>query len=67
MLPPNSGYYGVAVWGSSPSIDVKRRLVFIATGGPFLYEYIYFFSHSIFTCQDVYKSVLNDFMHNCFP
>ena len=34
MLPPNSGYYGVAVWGSSPSIDVKRRLVFIATGGP---------------------------------
>ena len=34
MLPPSSGYYGVAVWGSSPSIDVKRRLVFIATGGP---------------------------------
>jgi hypothetical protein len=32
MLPYGQGYYGAAVWGSSPSIDVVKRLVFIATG-----------------------------------
>lgn len=36
MLPDNGGklgnYSGVAVWGSSPSIDVKRNSVYIATG-----------------------------------
>ncbi|MCO5611553.1 hypothetical protein L7F22_065806 [Adiantum nelumboides] len=35
MLPPNSGFYGVAVWGSSPSIDVRRRLIFIGTGNTY--------------------------------
>ncbi|KAL2644014.1 hypothetical protein R1flu_011601 [Riccia fluitans] len=36
MLPDNGGridqYAGNAVWGSSPPIDVTRRLVYIATG-----------------------------------
>lgn len=36
MLPDNHGkkgeYAGAAIWGSSPSIDVRRNLVYIATG-----------------------------------
>lgn len=36
MLPNNFGktgeYAGAAIWGSSPSIDVLRNLVYIATG-----------------------------------
>ncbi|KAH7404154.1 hypothetical protein KP509_15G012700 [Ceratopteris richardii] len=32
MVPPNSNYTGVAVWGSSPAIDRERGLVYIATG-----------------------------------
>ncbi|THG01785.1 hypothetical protein TEA_021511 [Camellia sinensis var. sinensis] len=36
MLPDNHGstgeYSGAAIWGSSPSIDTRRNLVYIATG-----------------------------------
>ena len=36
MLPDNQnklgGYAGAAIWGSSPSIDIKRNHVYIATG-----------------------------------
>ncbi|XP_059640562.1 uncharacterized protein LOC132282791 [Cornus florida] len=36
MVPDNHGltgeYSGAAIWGSSPSIDIKRNLVYIATG-----------------------------------
>ncbi|EOY02026.1 Uncharacterized protein TCM_011786 [Theobroma cacao] len=36
LLPDNGGrpggYAGAAVWGSSPAIDVNRRLVYVATG-----------------------------------
>ncbi|GMH05136.1 hypothetical protein Nepgr_006976 [Nepenthes gracilis] len=36
MLPNNNGklggYAGAVVWGSSPSIDIGRKLVYIATG-----------------------------------
>ncbi|KAJ8773751.1 hypothetical protein K2173_006401 [Erythroxylum novogranatense] len=36
MLPDNGGrlggYSGAAIWGSSPSIDIIRRLVYVATG-----------------------------------
>ncbi|KAF2308707.1 hypothetical protein GH714_013518 [Hevea brasiliensis] len=36
MLPDNHGklgeYVGAAVWGSSPSIDIRRNHVYIATG-----------------------------------
>lgn len=36
MLPDNNGklgeYSGAAIWGSSPAIDVNRKLVYIATG-----------------------------------
>ncbi|XP_021715926.1 uncharacterized protein LOC110683816 [Chenopodium quinoa] len=36
MLPNNNGqrgeYAGAAIWGSSPPIDVPRKLVYIATG-----------------------------------
>ncbi|CAM6110866.1 unnamed protein product [Calypogeia fissa] len=39
MLPDNHGqtglYAGASVWGSSPSIDVSRRLVYIATGNDY--------------------------------
>lgn len=39
MLPSNNKmaglYAGAAVWGSSPSIDVGRRLVFIGTGNTY--------------------------------
>lgn len=35
MLPDNGGkrggYAGAAIWGSSPAIDFRRRLVFVAT------------------------------------
>lgn len=36
MLPDNHGkrgeYAGAAIWGSSPAIDTKRNVVFVATG-----------------------------------
>ncbi|KAI7746437.1 hypothetical protein M8C21_015345, partial [Ambrosia artemisiifolia] len=36
MLPGNNGstdeYAGAAIWGSSPSIDINRNMVYIATG-----------------------------------
>ncbi|CAI0386824.1 unnamed protein product [Linum tenue] len=36
MIPDNGGqrggYAGAAIWGSSPAIDVARRLVYVATG-----------------------------------
>lgn len=45
MLPDNHGklgqYSGAAIWGSSPSIDVHRRKVYIATGNTYsVPEYI---------------------------
>nr|XP_011468410.1 PREDICTED: uncharacterized protein LOC101296302 [Fragaria vesca subsp. vesca] len=45
MLPDNHGklgqYSGAAIWGSSPSIDVHRRHVYIATGNTYsVPEYI---------------------------
>eukprot|EP00884_Botryococcus_braunii_P008550 jgi/Botrbrau1/17697/Bobra.0166s0121.1 len=33
-VPEN--YYGVAVWGSSPSIDIQRNQVYFATGNNYL-------------------------------
>ncbi|PRQ53661.1 putative polyvinyl alcohol dehydrogenase (cytochrome) [Rosa chinensis] len=39
MLPDNNGnlgqYSGVAIWGSSPSIDALRKHVYIATGNTY--------------------------------
>lgn len=39
MIPDNKGqpglYAGVSVWGSSPSIDIHKRLVFIGTGNAY--------------------------------
>jgi len=32
MAPENSGFSGVGVWGSQPSVDKNRQQVFIATG-----------------------------------
>jgi polyvinyl alcohol dehydrogenase (cytochrome) len=41
MLPDNQGkqggYAGAAVWGSSPSIDAKRGVVYIATGNDYTF------------------------------
>lgn len=30
------GYSGAAIWGSSPAIDIARRLVYVATGNLYL-------------------------------
>ena len=32
MIPAGSNFTGAAIWGSQPSIDAKRKQVFIATG-----------------------------------
>ena len=32
MTPANKGFSGVAVWGSTPVVDVKRNSVYITTG-----------------------------------
>lgn len=49
MIPPNGGnagaYAGAAIWGSSPSIDPVRNLVYIATGN------LYSTPPSITACQ----------------
>ena len=41
MMPDNGGkpggYSGAAVWGSSPSIDASRGVVYIATGNPYTF------------------------------
>jgi polyvinyl alcohol dehydrogenase (cytochrome) len=41
MTPPapagDDGFTGAAVWGSSPAIDVARRLVYIATGNNYTF------------------------------
>ncbi|XP_010690063.2 uncharacterized protein LOC104903677 [Beta vulgaris subsp. vulgaris] len=50
MLPDNKGkqgeYAGAAIWGSSPSIDISRNLVYIATGN------LYSAPERIETCQE---------------
>ncbi|KAL6135666.1 hypothetical protein ACLB2K_067893 [Fragaria x ananassa] len=50
MLPDNFGkfgeYAGAAIWGSSPSIDVKRNLVYIATSN------LYSAPSRIIECQE---------------
>ncbi|KAK8996032.1 hypothetical protein V6N11_076282 [Hibiscus sabdariffa] len=50
MLPDNFGsrgqYAGAAIWGSSPSIDVSRNLVYIATGN------LYSAPQNITDCQE---------------
>ncbi|EFJ31633.1 hypothetical protein SELMODRAFT_408373 [Selaginella moellendorffii] len=58
MLPDNHGqnelYSGAAIWGSSPSIDEKRGLVYIATGN------LYTVPASIQACLDANRT-------GCFP
>ncbi|KAH7428743.1 hypothetical protein KP509_09G015400 [Ceratopteris richardii] len=50
MLPDNNGsqnlYSGAPIWGSSPSIDIARNLVFIATGN------LYSVPPEIAACQE---------------
>ncbi|KAK6913230.1 Pyrrolo-quinoline quinone repeat [Dillenia turbinata] len=50
MLPDNNGsrgeYAGAAVWGSSPSIDINRNQVYIATGN------LYSAPERILQCQE---------------
>lgn len=50
MLPDNNGkigaYAGAAIWGSSPSIDVYRKHVYIATGN------LYSAPKNILECQE---------------
>ncbi|KAK6928215.1 Pyrrolo-quinoline quinone repeat [Dillenia turbinata] len=51
MLPDNNGsigeYAGAAIWGSSPSIDIKRNQVYIATGN------LYSAPERILKCQEL--------------
>ncbi|CAM6084412.1 unnamed protein product [Calypogeia fissa] len=66
MLPDNRGqtglYAGVAVWGSSPSIDVDRRLVFIATGN------VYTTPPAVDACEQKYRNQTNPpFPDHCLP
>ncbi|KAF5735530.1 hypothetical protein HS088_TW15G01037 [Tripterygium wilfordii] len=50
MLPSNQGrrggYAGAAIWGSSPSIDINRNLVYIATGN------LYSAPENVTECQE---------------
>jgi len=50
MLPDNNGkiggYAGAAIWGSSPSIDIYRKHVYIATGN------LYSAPENILECQE---------------
>ncbi|KAK4417682.1 Polyvinylalcohol dehydrogenase [Sesamum alatum] len=50
MLPDNhgqlGGYSGAAVWGSSPSVDARRKHVYIATGN------LYSAPQSVEECQE---------------
>ncbi|KAL5722667.1 hypothetical protein ACHQM5_006158 [Ranunculus cassubicifolius] len=50
-LPDNFGqlgeYAGAAIWGSSPSIDVKRKLVYVATGN------LYSAPRRVLECQEM--------------
>jgi len=46
MVPPGTGWSGVAVWGSQPSIDPARGQVFIATGN------VYSLPQEFSDCQD---------------
>ncbi|CAN6574815.1 unnamed protein product [Malus baccata var. baccata] len=50
MLPDNHGqlgsYSGAAIWGSSPSIDVHRKHVYIATGN------VYTVPENVSQCQE---------------
>ncbi|XP_058739227.1 uncharacterized protein LOC131611138 [Vicia villosa] len=50
MLPDNKGqkgeYAGAAIWGSSPSIDIYRKHVYIATGN------LYSAPENILECQE---------------
>ncbi|KAL0377527.1 UNVERIFIED_CONTAM: hypothetical protein Sradi_3058200 [Sesamum radiatum] len=49
MLPDNhgqlGGYAGAGVWGSSPSVDARRKHVYIATGN------LYSVPQSVEECQ----------------
>lgn len=66
MLPDNRGqpghFSGVSVWGSSPSIDIDRRLVFIATGNA------YTTPPAVDACEQKYRNQTNPpIPDNCLP
>ncbi|AEO70727.1 uncharacterized protein THITE_122540 [Thermothielavioides terrestris NRRL 8126] len=56
-LPPANGtsqWSGAAIWGSQPSIDVRRRQVFFATG-------------NMYSVPDAYAHCVDDPDVHCFP
>eukprot|EP01018_Ginkgo_biloba_P032071 Gb_08222 [translate_table: standard] len=64
MLPDNKGklgeYSGAAIWGSSPSIDVKRGQVYVATGN------LYTAPQDIVECQRIQNNKTRpDFPNPC--
>ena len=61
MAPADSGFSGVGVWGSQPSIDVNRQQVFIATGN------IYSLPVSAQECQNQTQNVVGLQRDPCTP
>ncbi|KAH8817264.1 quinon protein alcohol dehydrogenase-like superfamily [Xylogone sp. PMI_703] len=54
MLPNNTEWSGVAVWGSQPAIDVGRRQVFIGTG-------------NTYTAPVEFEKCVNETADSCLP
>lgn len=61
MIPKNSGFSGVGVWGGQPSIDVNRQQVFIATGN------VYSIPPSAEACQNQTKHITGLQRDPCTP
>ncbi|MBC7659691.1 MAG: PQQ-binding-like beta-propeller repeat protein [Chitinophagaceae bacterium] len=60
MVPEGKGFTGNAVWGSQPSIDVKRHAVYIATGNN------YTFPQSLKTCLPIFKGKPEQQQTECY-
>ncbi|XP_050225799.1 uncharacterized protein LOC126675234 [Mercurialis annua] len=64
MLPDNGGnlggYAGAAVWGSSPAIDWKRKLVYVGTGN------LYAVPLEVSQCQEAQNNLTTKPSQPCF-
>ncbi|MCJ1245918.1 hypothetical protein MMC30_003122 [Trapelia coarctata] len=61
MVPADSGFSGVGVWGGQPSIDADRQQVFIATGN------VYSLPESAQECQNQTLNVVGLQRDPCTP
>lgn len=60
-VPEHSGFSGVGIWGSQPSIDANRQQVFVATGN------VYTLPESAQACQNQTKNVVGLQRDPCTP